>query len=530
MDADDTWNVLRLTIQTNDMRISKGLKNIMKLSRTSRSVFFRYSLSMIVGCCLFFIGCDGGESNFQPQLVSISIISEADTVQVGESIQLIARGTYIDNSTQDITDKVSWTSSDELIAAIGATGMLSAIKGGKVTISADLNDLDSSININVNVDTWSISIVGEYALEAECIRQTSDGGFILTGRQQSENQSWDIYLLKLDKFGNILWETTFGSSGDDRGNNVTEVNATYIVAGQIAISDTTSDIYLVCTDSSGNMLWEKTIGGPYNDAANAIRTTTDGNLIIAGSTEKLSEITNEKDFDVYLAKIDQNGNLIWDITIVDPFEGYNSDDIARSVRQVSEGGYIIAGSIHNVDVFENAYVLRVDDDGTLIWQKSIGESWSYENGYDGLETSLGGFIIVGSIENDLGANNYGCFSIKIDKDGKQEWMKNYFAMVFDSRYAIAPASNLSRYTIAGVTFGHNTGSRDIVLFEIDDYGEIIWEKIYGNQGNDFAVSLQKAIDGGYIVAGNSKSDDIETIMILKTNENGDIDSLTTNPN
>lgn len=501
-------------------------------SRSTWLAPIRYFLSLIIVCCLLPLGCGGDGGDTVPHIVSITISSDVVALQVGESIQLGAKGTYSNNHTQDITDEVSWASSNELIATVNGAGLLSALYGGEVTIFAYLNNVNASVDIDINAVTWMTSIIKEYALEAECIRQTSDGGYILTGRQQQEDQNWDIYLSKLNEYGNILWETTYGSSGDDTGNSVSEVNTTYVVAGQIATSETTSDVYLVCTDGMGNMLWEKTYGGPYNDVANAIQTTTDGDLIIAGSTEKESDtLNNLKDFDIYLVKTDQNGALIWERTIVDPFEGYDSDDIARSVRQVSDGGYIIAGSIHNVNVFDNFYVLRIDDSGAPIWQQSIGEGWSYENGYDVVEASLGGYIVVGSINSELGADEYGCLAVRFDSDGNQEWGKNYFSMVinYNSRYAVAPASDMSGYAIAGVAYGWSTGSKDISLFKINDNGEILWERIYGDQSKNYGVSLQETSDGGYIVATNSESEESVSILILKTNENGDVDGLEANP-
>ena len=495
---------------------------------------------LLVLYCLVASGCGSGGGSSAPRLVAITISTQIPPLMVGQSIQLNATGIYNNNETHDITHEVTWMSSDEAIAIVenegDRQGLLTALTAGEATVTVVLNNIESSQGIIIHIATWTQGVFGLEKAEAECIRQTSDNGFILTGRTKQAGGDWDIYLVKLDAFGAVVWENTYGGSEDDTGKSVVEADGTYIVAGQIAL-DTTSDIYLLCTDQTGTILWEKTFGGLNDDVANSIQTTTDGNLIIAGSTVTAAEVTNDvsnkKNWDLYLLKTDFNGTLIWETTMTTIDDGLPesevSYEIARSVRQVSDGGFIIAGSVENVSTFGDFLLILTDEAGNPRWQQTFGESWSYEHGFDVVETPFGGFIVVGSINHVMGPGEYGCLAIQTDADGNQEWRRNYYTLAFDTRYAITPAADGNGYGIAGVAYSYSTNSLDISLFKIDANGDIIWERLYGDQTEDIGVSLQQTSDGGYIVAGNSTSEETESILILKTYGDGDIDGLTANP-
>lgn len=163
------------------------------------------------------------------------------------------------------------------------------------------------------------------------VQQTSDGGYILVGTTHD-----DVWLIKTDAIGNKQWDKTFGGSHYESGYAVQQ---TYD-GGYIILGETTSfggggyDIWLVKTDASGSRQWDRTFGGRSDDKGRFVQQTSDGGYIIIGWTKSFGAGGH----DVWLIKVDASGNKQWDKTL-----GGRNDDLGNSVRQASDGGYILVG-------------------------------------------------------------------------------------------------------------------------------------------------------------------------------------------
>jgi len=179
-------------------------------------------------------------------------------------------------------------------------------------------------------ELWSKTLGGSGAETGESVQQTTDGGYIIAGITDSFGAgSWDVYLVKTDASGNLIWSKTFGGSGDDYGYSVQQTSdGGYIIAGYIFRSPSGPvDVYLLKTDASGNLIWSKTFGNGYGYS---VQQTADGGYIVGGGTTGSS--------DVYLIRTDASGNLLWSKSI-----GGSGADGGFSVQQTTDGGYIIAG-------------------------------------------------------------------------------------------------------------------------------------------------------------------------------------------
>jgi hypothetical protein len=450
---------------------------------------------------------------------------------VGNSIQLSAEGTYSNNETRDLTAEVHWTCSESQLAQIekdgDQAGRLTALSVGLVTVTASLDDVSTSIAVMLTFITWTTKISADGALDGKCIRQTSDGGFILSGRVQQADLTWDVYLSRLDPWGSVLWEKTYGGSGNDSGNSVVEAGGRFIVAGQTA-AGTTSDVYLLCTDQDGTIEWEKTFGGSLDDYATSIRTTADGNLIVAGSSAAPTDITGGSsiNWDVYLLKTDMNGDLIWETTLTAIDGGVSgsevSEEVARSVQQVADGGYVIAADFKNAATFGDFLIIRIDADGNLIWHRTEGLSYAYEGAEDVLETDSGDFLTAGYIVNQaLGPSYVGCQLILFDRDGSKLWERIYNFFADYARSAVAALPDGTGYAVATDIFDYGSASRNMALFVIDEAGAIVWERTYGDASADRFMSFQPTEDGGYILAGNSERDEKTAILVVKVDGKGE---------
>jgi hypothetical protein len=179
---------------------------------------------------------------------------------------------------------------------------------------------------------WSNHYGGDQQDSGESVRQTSDGGFIIAGRTLSGVESSDVYLIKTDVNGNKIWEKTYGGSGIDYGESVQQTSdGGFIIAGRTSLDPESQDedVYLIKTDENGSLMWEKHFGGANIDRGHSVRQTADGGYIIAGEYASNA---------VYLIKTGPDGNEIWEKT----FDGDNKN-IGLSVSQTKDGGYIIAG-------------------------------------------------------------------------------------------------------------------------------------------------------------------------------------------
>jgi hypothetical protein len=171
--------------------------------------------------------------------------------------------------------------------------------------------------------------------------------------------SFDIFLIKTDANGNVQWAKTYGGTSYDWDYSVQQTSdGGYIVAGWTwSFGAGYDDIFLIKTDTNGNIIWAKTYGGTGYEKAFSVQQTSDGGYIVAGSTSSFGVGGG----DLFLIKTDANGNVIWAKTY-----GGTYDDLAYSVQQTSDGGYIVAGWTNSfgaggVDIF----LIKTDANGNI---------------------------------------------------------------------------------------------------------------------------------------------------------------------
>ena len=272
--------------------------------------------------------------------------------------------------------------------------------------------------------TFTRTYGGVYSDAAGAARQTSDGGYIAAGRTGSSGAGGnDVYLVKTDPGGNELWAKTFGGAGADAGNSVTQTSdGGYIVIGNTDSGAGAKDVFLVKTGSNGDMLWSRTFGGSAADDGNSVVETSGGGYIIAGETGSFGAGS----YDVYLVKTDSSGNALWSRT----FGGSGADD-AHSVRQTSDGGYIIAGDTGSFGAGgSDVYLIKTDPDGIELWSKTFGGTGS-DYGHSVGETSDGGYIVSG-YTGSFGAGANDVYLVKTDPNGNELWSRAFGGTGTDS--------------------------------------------------------------------------------------------------
>ena len=353
---------------------------------------------------------------------------------------------------------------------------------------------------------------------ATSVQQTSDGGYIVAGSTTSFGAGKrDIFLIKTDAEGNIIWAKTYGGTEDEFASSVQQTSdGGYIVAGFTNSFGTgESDILLIKTDANGNIIWAKTYGGMSDDEAYSIQQTSDGGFIAAGSTWSFDAVV----YDAFLIKTDANGNIQWAKT----YEVIALDN-ALSVQQTSDGGYIVAGYTITISgVGADIFLIKTDEKGNIQWAKTYGVT-SYDYATSVQQTSDGGYIMAGGTYS-FGVGGRDLFLIKTDANGNISWAKTYGGTDDDLASSVQQTSD-GGYIVAGTTWSFGAGGYDIFLIKTDAKGNIQWAKTYGGTSYDYATSVQQTSDGGYILASTTISFGAgeRDIFLIKTNARGNVGS------
>jgi hypothetical protein len=358
---------------------------------------------------------------------------------------------------------------------------------------------------------------GTYSEYAYSVQQTSDGGYIVAGLTDSFGAGYDdIFLIKTDASGNIQWAKTYGGTDNNRAYSVQQTSdGGYIVAGTTrSFGAGWRDIFLIKTDANGNVQWAKTYGGTYEDEASSVQQTSDVGYIVAGITWSFGAGY----YDIFLIKTDENGNVQWAKTY-----GGTYQDYAYSVQQTSDGGYIVAGYTGSFGAGGDIFLIKTDANGNVQWAKTYGGT-SYEEAYSVQQTSDGGYIVAGWTWS-FGVDSGDIFLIKTDASGNVQWAKTYGGTSYDWAFSVQQTSD-GGYIVAGWTRSFGVGYYDIFLIKTDANGNLQWAKTYGGTDEDYAYSVQKTSDGGYIVAGFTESfgAGYSDVFLIKTDANGNIGS------
>jgi arginine repressor len=356
-----------------------------------------------------------------------------------------------------------------------------------------------------------------YDNRAYSVQQTSDGGYIVAGWTNSFGAGdRDFFLIKTDANGNVEWAKTYGGTNYEEASSVQQTSdGGYIVAGNTwSFGAGSYDIFLIKTDANGNIIWAKTYGGTGSDLAYSVQQTSDGGYIVAVYTQSFGA-----GGDILLIKTDANGNIIWAKTY-----GGTGNDWAYSVQQTSDGGYIVAGRTTSFGAgLHDFFLIKTDANGDIIWAKTYGGTyWDYA--FSVQQTSDGGYIVAGYTRS-FGAGYEDIFLIKTDANGNISWAKTYGGTNDDRALSVQHTSD-GGYIVAGYTSSFGAGGWDIFLIKTDANGDIIWAKTYGGAGSDLAYSVQQTSDSGYIVAGLTTSFGLGfwNFFLIKTDANGNIGS------
>ncbi|ENO12497.1 hypothetical protein MBGDC06_00518 [Thermoplasmatales archaeon SCGC AB-539-C06] len=216
---------------------------------------------------------------------------------------------------------------------------------------------------------------------------------------------------------------------------------------------------MIKTDGNGTEQWNKTYGGTKYDDARCVRPAMDGGYIIVGETASYASGS----WDIWLLCVDANGMEIWNKTY-----GGEKQELSNDIRQTSDGGYIIVG--HKEQSEENrwdAWLLCVDANGTEIWNKTLGGTTTDEGGSSVIQTSDSGYMITGYGDRDEDGKG-DLWVVKTDSNGTIEWDKNLGNNDVDDGGVWIQQTQDNKYIVVGYTSSFGKGKNDVWLLKIKD--------------------------------------------------------------
>lgn len=349
-----------------------------------------------------------------------------------------------------------------------------------------------------NDNTW-ITFYDMFSNSWPCaIQETYDHGYIITG-----NTDTDIFLIRTDNSGIVIWYHTYGGNSTDNVKSIVNANNNnYIIVGNSSSFSDNTNMYtwIIKVDDSGKQLWSKIYGNNNFDFGSSIDKTTDGNYIISFTQNAYSS-----DSMIGLMKLNQEGNNIW-TKLLD--NGESIDAIP-----VSDNEYAILYSKNDVALMGSILSLIITDNNGILKFKKDYSNFGTVQGNSILHTVDDGFLICGQ------TNSEDFILIKTDKNGVIQWSNTYEGRV-DGGIKSIKQTNDNGYIVTGFTY---MNILDIFVLKLNESGQIQWEKYFIGQNEDTAGSMILTSDSGYLISGCSNSFNINfnyRSLLIKTDSIG----------
>ena len=334
---------------------------------------------------------------------------------------------------------------------------------------------------------WEKTVIGR----ANAIAVLPDGDLAVVGitKKGVGRGRWDGWVRRFDDGGRLLWDKTFGGEGDDEAYAIAA-----LPDGGLAVAGTTDpkgagevNAWVLRLDDGGRLLWEKTFVGK----ARAIAVLPDGGLAVAGHPKFKSE--GRWMWDAWVARLDGDGQLLWEKTFIGG---------AHAIAVLPDGGLAVAGMTKFKSAGRwDAWMLRLDGSGRFIWDRTFGGRYS-DSAKAIAVLPDGGLVVAGSYTKSKGAVNMDAWVLRLDDGGRRLWERTAGGSHDDEASAIAV---LPDGDLAVVGWTKSKSGLEIYTWvrHLDDGGRILWEKTFGGGKRPRAIAVLP--DGGLVVAGWTRS-------------------------
>jgi|GEM_PF-6560992 len=362
--------------------------------------------------------------------------------------------------------------------------------------------------------TFSINTGNNFIQYLTSAKQTFDGGYIIVGSAGNFSSHDDIYLIKLNPFGDTLWTKSYVGFSLSSGKSVIQMPDSGFVICAItpSFSPGNNSLLLIKTDASGNIVWQHI----YVDSSNSftggdLQPTNDGGFIVVGNS-------NYAGAELVAIKFNNLGVIDWKKGYTSGVTGNNL--YGSSICQALNNEYVITGHTNFFGAGTNDYFLiKLDSAGTLVWSKAYGGA-ADDQAHAVTATDDGGYIVAGT-SYSFGAGSADMLVIKTDANGDTTWTKTYGASSTEECFSVRQTSDKG-FVLAGNSNSFTgSASRSYYFIKTDSIGTILWSFAPGSGGTDFqANDVHQTTDSGYIlIVGDLNGSNIHS-RIIKTASSG----------
>lgn len=382
-----------------------------------------------------------------------------------------------------------------------------------------LDTLQITMSLPANQITWIKTFRKLDQSTGRAIKETGDGGYLLTGSSSmSDGENRDrLLLLKVDSTGNLVWDTLFAGKGSAHGISIDHtLDGGHIVLGQTYYMGDSTAVYLIRLNAEDQVQWAKIVDVPLYMFLREIRQTRDGGFVLVGSTRGGGKCTNQSE-EAVLGKTDGLGTVLWWKTY-----GKCRGDVSGFAARETENGFMIAASNNEIDLdkYDEIWIVNTDKNGDTIRTGSYGDSlsdWPYS-----LEIHPeGGCVVAGQMDVQKDAREV-FFIMRVDSLGRQVWLEKYGEEMMPSPGRKMTATKDGGYAMVGYCGSIDGISNSCVVVKTDSRGKMVWKRKHGETGSSETGScIQETSDGGLIAVGNSiPPTGSGSVYVVKMNSEG----------
>gem|GEM_PF-3439706 len=381
--------------------------------------------------------------------------------------------------------------------SVNSSGTCFNIIANNITLDCQGNSIDYA-----NSET-GYGIFGGYRDKGEGIAVDSNDNVIVAGHSNSFDGSYDVWTIKYNSTGSLIWNKTAGGDGEDYGYGVAvDSNDNVIVAGHSNSFGGDYDVWTIKYNSTGSLIWNKTIGGSGEDYGYGVAVDSNDDIIVVGT----------KGNDVWTIKYNSTGSLIWNKTI-----GGSGEDYGYGVAIDSNDNVIVAGYTNSFGEDYDVWTIKYNSAGNLIWDKIFdwgGEDYEKDVAVD----SNDNIIVIGY--TDLGEEDYSAvLAIKFDPNGYPLIIgtiggnEDYgHGITVDSNDNLIMTGSMSVYDASGII------SDDAWTMKYNSTGSLIWQRTAGGLGGDYGKDVAVDSNDSVIITGFTEDD----VWTLRYNSSGSL--------
>jgi hypothetical protein len=381
---------------------------------------------------------------------------------------------------------------------------------------------------NPKVKVNLIELRNEHSVKS--IIKLDNNDILISGSFYSNNKGIELFLMKLNKEGELQWERTYGGSLNDYGSILIRIdNNNTLLLGETTSKDEefTSnnggrDLYLISIDSVGHIKSSMCLGGSNDESLESVCESSDNDVIVMGwtfSSDKYFSDTLNLSYRSFIRKIKLSGEVVWNKYYVEDSIPNNRPYIPNSIKKTPKGGFVYSMlNKYGPPIYTDSHIIEIDKDGNINWENEF-ESYTIQK-IDNTKDS--GYVLVGNkgIPNSLDSR---IVLSKLNNKGELEWEHIIGKYEYLSSYGNELLQKVKdvivtmegEIVVVGETYSNIEGSNeldfrggtDLFIFKYNSKGNIRWKKTFGGSGSDKYLQFVNSSNGGYKLIGTTNSHD-----------------------